>query len=219
MSEPLEPVVRQASLSEPQYEPVYKIYPSLQQDLNRARRQNQNQNTLKLNSQMIHPRRNRNLQTPRVQFNIPHSPKANPIDLCSSAIQSTPQTPKQQNILNIPSDYLGSTPTSEQIRENPFVPPANTEHPPFLMTQVFTRAKPNLVNNPIDVSSDIHLSLPGTISLPSTPSLTQISQTPFPPNFPRNLDARYRENSTKNIHLRVDWVSFVASLLLFGHHH
>ena len=87
------------------------------------------------------------------------------------------------------------------------------------MTQVFTRAKPNLVNNPIDVSSDIHLSLPGTISLPSTLSLTQISQTPFPPNFPRNLDARYRENSTKNIHLRVDWVSFVASLLLFGHHH
>ena len=67
LSEPLEPVFRQASLSEPQYEPVYNIYPPLQHDLNRARHQSQNQNTLEINRQIIHPRRNRNLQTP--EFN------------------------------------------------------------------------------------------------------------------------------------------------------
>ena len=43
----------------------------------------------------------------RVQFNIPHSPIANPIDLSSSTIQRTPQTPTQQNTSIIPSDYLG----------------------------------------------------------------------------------------------------------------
>ena len=97
LSEPLEPVLRQAaSLSEPQYEPVYNIYPTLQQDLNTAKHQNQNQNTLEINRKIIHPRRNRNLQTPRVQFNIPHSTITNPIDLSSSTIQSTPQTPTQQ---------------------------------------------------------------------------------------------------------------------------
>ena len=92
-----EPVIRQASLSEPQYEPVYNIYPPLQQDLNRARDQSQNQNTLEINRQIIHRRRKRNLQTPRVQFNIPHSPTTNPIDLSISAIQSTPKTPSQLN--------------------------------------------------------------------------------------------------------------------------
>ena len=67
----------------------------------------------------------------------------------------------------------------------------------------FTQGKPNLVNDPIDVSSDTSLSLPETLSLPSNPSLTQISQTPFPPKFPTNLAARYREISTNNIHLRL----------------
>ena len=102
MSEPLEPVIRQAPLSEPEYEPVYKIYSPHQQDLNRARHQSQNQNTLEINRQIIHPRQNRNLQTPRVQFNIPHSPIANPIDLSSSTIRSSPQTALQQNTSNIP---------------------------------------------------------------------------------------------------------------------
>ena len=46
LSEPLEAVVRRAPLSEPQNEPVFNIYPPLQQDLNRARYRNQNQNTL-----------------------------------------------------------------------------------------------------------------------------------------------------------------------------
>ena len=87
------------------------------------------------------------------------------------------------------------------------------------MTQAFTQGEPNLVNDPIDVSSDTTLSLPETLSLPSTRSLTQISQTPFPPNFPTNHDARYRENSTNNIHLRLDWNTFVAPAPLFGQHH
>ena len=184
MSEPLEPVTRQAPLSGPQYEPIYKIYPPLQQDLNRARQQSQKQNTLEINRQIIHPRRNRNLQYTRVQFNIPHSPTTNPTNFSYSTIQSTPQTPVQQNTSNIPTDYLASTPTSEQIRENPFNPPATTEHLPFWMTQAFAQGEPNLKKDPINVSSDTSLSLPEILSLPSIPSLTLISQTLFPPNFP-----------------------------------
>ena len=53
LSEPLEPVVRQAPLSEPQYEPTYKLYPTLQQDLNRVRHISQNQNTLEISRQII----------------------------------------------------------------------------------------------------------------------------------------------------------------------
>ena len=145
----------------------------------------------------------------RVQFNIPHSPIGTPIDLSSITFQSTPQTPRQQITSNIPSDYLGSTPTSEQVRENPFNPPATTEHLPFRMTKAFTQGEPNLVNDPIDASSDTTLSLAETHSLPSTPSITPISQTPFPTNFPTSFDTRYRENSTNDIHQRLDWNTFV----------
>ena len=87
------------------------------------------------------------------------------------------------------------------------------------MTQAFTQGEPNLVNDPLGFSSDTNLSLPETLSLPSTPSLTQISQTRFPPNFPTNLDARYKESSTNNLHLRLDWNTFVAPPPLFGQHH
>ena len=144
------------------------------------------------------------MQTISVQINIPHSPIAFLIDFSSSTIQSTAQTPSQQSILNIPSGYLDSTPTSEQIRDKPFNSSATTEHLPYWMTQAFTQSEPILVNDPIDISSDTTLSLPETLALPSTLSLTQLSQTPFPPNFPTNLDARYIENSTKNIHLRLN---------------
>ena len=137
------------------------------------------------------------MQTPIVQFNIPHSQIANPIYLSSSTIQNTPQTPTQQITSKNPSDYFDSTPISEQIREKPFNPPATTEHLPFWMTQAFTQGEPNLVNDLIDVSSDTTLSLPETLSFPSTPSLTQIEQNSFAPNFSTNLDARYRENTTK----------------------
>ena len=87
------------------------------------------------------------------------------------------------------------------------------------MTQALIQGEPKLVNDPIDVSSESSLALPETLSLPSTPSLTPFSQTPFPPNFPTNLDARYRENSTNNIQLRLDWNKFVAPPPLFGQHH
>ena len=111
LSEPLEPVVRHAPLSEPQYKPTYNIYPPLQQDLNRVRHISQNQNTFEINRQTIHPRRNRNFQTPRVQFNIHQSPASNTSDLSSSTLPKTPALTSQQSTSNIPSDYLGSTPT------------------------------------------------------------------------------------------------------------
>ena len=144
------------------------------------------------------------MQNLRVQFNIPYSATKNPLNLSSSTIQSTPQTPAQQNTSKILSDFLGSTPTSEQIRENPFNPPTTTEQLRYWVTHVFPQSEPNLVNDPIDVSPYTSLSLPETLSLPSTPSLTPISQTPFPSNFPTKLDARYRENSTNNKQLRLD---------------
>ena len=126
--EPFEPVVRHAPLSEPQYEPTNNIYPPLQQDLNRVRHISQNQNTLEIKRQFIHPRRNRNFQTPRVHFSIPQSPTPNPLDLSGSTLPDTPPIASQQSTSNLPSDYLGSTATSEQVRENPFNPPVTTEH-------------------------------------------------------------------------------------------
>ena len=83
----------------------------------------------------------------------------------------------------------------------------------------FPQGKPNLVNDPIEVSSATSLSLLETLSLPSTPSLKPISQTLFPSNFPTNLDARYRESWTNNIQLRLDWNKIVAPPPLFRQHH
>ena len=61
------------------------------------------------------------------------------------------------------------------------------------MKQTSTQGEPNLVNDPIEVSSDTTSSLPGTLSLPSTSSLYQTPTTSFPPKFPINLDDRYEE--------------------------
>ena len=41
---------------------------------------------------------------------------------------------------------------------------------------------------------------------------------PFNLNFPNNLDARYREQSSTNIPLRLDWNTFTAPPPLFGQH-
>ena len=133
-----------------------------------------------------------------------------------------PETPtllSQYSTSNIPSDYLDSTPTSEKIREKPFNPTNPTARLPYWATYSYTQGEPNLVNDPIDISTDTTLSsLPETLSLPSTPSLSQISPALFPLNFPNKLDARYREQSSTNITLRLDWNTFVAPPPLFGQH-
>ena len=131
-----------------------------------------------------------------------------------------PETPtllSQHSTSNIPSDYLGSTPTSEQIRENLFNPPNPTARLPYWATHSYTQGEPNIVNEPIDTDTTPS-SLPKTLSLPSTASLSQISPTLFPLNFPNSLDARYREQSTSNTLLRLDWNTFVAPPPLFGQH-
>ena len=194
------------------------MYPTLQQGLNQIRHISQNQNTIEVNGQIIHPRRNRNFQTPRVTFSIPQSPTPSSSETSSITIPDTPTLTSQQSTPNIPSDYLGSTPTSAQIRENPFKPPNITERLPYWATQAYPQGEPNLVNDPIDNSSDTTLSsLPETLSLPSTPSISQILPSLFTLNSPNNLDARYREQST-NIPLRLDWNRFVAPPPLFGQH-
>ena len=141
-------MVRHAPPSEPQYEPMYNKNPSLQQDFNRTRHPRQNQNISKINRQIINPRRNRNFTTPRGHFNIPSSPTPISLDLSSTTIQCTIHRYNlaNKNTPNVPPDYLGSTPTSEQIRESPFKPPTSKQHLPLWMTQAFTQGKPNLVN-------------------------------------------------------------------------
>ena len=189
----------------------------MQQDLNRVRHISQNQNTFEIHRQIIHPRRNRNFQTPRIHFDIPQSPTPTTSELSSSTLPETPTFLSQHSTSNIPSDYLGSTPTSQQIRENPFNPPDTTERPPYWTTHSYTQGEPNIVNGPIDISSVTTLSsLPETLSLSSTPSKSQVSPTLFPLKFPNNLDARYREQSSSNIPLRLDWNTFVAPPPLFG---
>ena len=195
------------------------MYPKLPQELSRKRNISQNQNTVEINRQIIHPRRNRNFQTPRIHFDIPQSPTPTTSENPKSTLPETPPLLSQRSTSSIPSDYLGSTPTSEQIHENPFNYPNPTARLPYWTTQSYTQGEPNLVSDPIDISTDTTLSsLPETLSLPSTPSLSQISPTLFPLNFPNNLDARYREQSSSNIALRLDWNTFVAPAPLFGQH-
>ena len=84
------------------------------------------------------------------------------------------------------------------------------------MTQAFSQNELNLVNEPIDISSVISLSLPETLSLPSTPSVTcQTPTTTFPLNFLYNLDDRYRELLKTTKPLRLNWNTFVAPPRLF----
>ena len=75
------------------------------------------------------------------------------------------------------------------------------------------------MNNSIDDSFDTTLStLPETLSLPSTPSLSQISPSIFALIYPTNLDSRYQEQSSHYIPLRLDWNTFVAPPPLLGQH-
>ena len=87
------------------------------------------------------------------------------------------------------------------------------------MTQTFSQDEPDLVNEPIDISSDTTLSLPETLSLPLTPSATgQTPTTTFLKKFPNPLDGRYRERQDTSIPLRLDRNTFVAPPRLFGQH-
>ena len=122
------------------------MYPTLPQDLNRIRHISQNQNTVEVNRQIINPRRNRNFQTPRVTFSIPQSPTPSSSEVSSITLPDTSTLTSQQSTPNLPSDYLGLTPTSEQIRKNPFNRPNTTERLPYWTTQPYSQGEPNLVN-------------------------------------------------------------------------
>ena len=104
------------------------------------------------------------------------------------------------------------------ITPPPPPPPQHHRTTTILDNTTFSQGEPNLANEPIDISSDTTLSsLPETLSLPSTPSISQISPSVFPLIFPNNLDARYREQST-NIPLPLDWNTILAPPPLFGQH-
>ena len=103
LSEPLEPVQRQAPLSEP----TYHLYPTLPQELSRIRNPSQNQNTVEINRQIIHPRRNKNFQTPRVHFDIPQSPSQGTPENPIGILPETPTFISQRSTSSLPSDYLG----------------------------------------------------------------------------------------------------------------
>ena len=120
------------------------MHPTLQQDLNRIRHISQNQNRFEVKRQIIHPRRNRNFQTPRITFSIPQSPTPSSSENSSITLPDTPTLTPQQSTPHIPSE-LGSTPTSAQIRENPFDPPNPNERLPYSTTQSYPQGEPNLV--------------------------------------------------------------------------
>ena len=88
---------------------------------------------------------------------------------------------------------------------------------PYWTTQSYPQGEPNLVNEIVNSSDTTLSSLPETLSLPSTPSISQISPSFFPINISQDIDPRYSEQST-NIPLRLDWNTFVATPPLFGQH-
>ena len=119
------------------------MYPTLQQDFNRIGHISQYQNTVEVKRQIIHTRRNRNFQTPRVTFGIPQSPTPSSSEISSITIPDTPTLTSQQSTPNIPSDYLGLTPTSAQIRENPFNPPNTAERLTYWTTKSCPQGEQN----------------------------------------------------------------------------
>ena len=73
------------------------------------------------------------------------------------------------------------------------------------MTQTFSQGEPNLVNEPIDISSDTSLSLPEILPFSSTPSGTgQTSPTLFATNFSKILDDRFCELQGTSKPLQLD---------------
>ena len=98
-----------------------------------------------MNRQIIHPRRNRNFQAPRVHFDIPQPPSPSTPENPISILPETPTLLTQRSTSIIPSDYLGSTPTSEQIRDNPFNPPPPTKHHDYHIGQHIHSHKVNQI--------------------------------------------------------------------------
>ena len=124
-------------------------------------------------------------------------PSQNALDLSSNTNQSIPPSSQQfhNKILQI---------THRIFKDQSFNPPTSTQRLPHWMTQAFTQGEPNLINDPIGISSDTSLLLPDTLSLASTPStISQIPTTTFPLNFPTNLDDRYREIFSSNIPFQI----------------
>ena len=116
------------------------------------------------------------------------SPKQLPLDLSHSTIQSTPPPfsfTSQQIAPFVPSHCLGSTLTSEQVRENTFKPsPRTSQRLPHWMTQTFSQGELNLVNEPIEFSPDTILTQPKTPSFPLTSSVTGLApSSTFPTIF------------------------------------
>ena len=136
---------------------------------------------------------------PPVHFNIPQSPTPTTSEFSSSPLPESLTLRSQQSISNIPSDYLGYHITASPRK--PFNPPDTTERPPYWTTHSFTQGEPNIVNEPIDISSDTALSsLPEALSLPSTPSISQVSPTLFPLIF-QTTSTLDTENNHRQISL------------------
>ena len=78
------------------------------------------------------------------------------------------------------------------------------------MNQTFSFDERNLVTNPKIFFSDTTLSLPETLYLPSTSSITfQTPSITFPAHFTSQLNDRYRELQSTSSSLRLDWNSSV----------
>ena len=82
-----------------------------------------------------------------------------------------------------------STPTVEQICENPSNPSISSHRLPHWITQPFSEGEPIIVNEHIQIPSHNFLSEPETLSLSSTPSATgQTPTTTIPTIFPNPLE-------------------------------
>ena len=99
----------------------------------------------------------------------------------------------QQNTPVIPSDYLGLTPTFEQVRENPFNTPTSSRRLPHKMRNTFTQGEPNIVSEPIGIHK-IQFSIAINTFPWLKPSVIGIALVnKVRTNFPNQLNDRYQE--------------------------
>ena len=106
------------------------------------------------------PRQNRNLTTPRVHFIIPSIPSWTPLDFSSHTIQSIPPS-----LLKISDKILQIFNQSIYVQHpllNKFMKYLQTPHfitkTSKLDDAKIAQGEPNLVNDPIDISSDTFFS-------------------------------------------------------------